>query len=175
MIPYLHEKIQEIRWSRFLENRLTNSLTHWLHINYYSTKLIGSCPLGTGVQNQAILILQTMRHRGSWGSVAFTIVFDFIEVPYSRHTKNTIRVGFNLSRMIKVIIEVISNCFQRVYAIRHQACLQYIFILGYHPFWTYFRIKEVLFDVVLYTLCTGKSIILISPRILNFSVITVII
>ena len=24
MIPYLHEKIQEIRWSRFLENRLTN-------------------------------------------------------------------------------------------------------------------------------------------------------
>ena len=22
--PYLHEKIQEIRWSRFLENRLTN-------------------------------------------------------------------------------------------------------------------------------------------------------
>ena len=27
MIPYLHEKIQEIRWSRFLENRLTNLLT----------------------------------------------------------------------------------------------------------------------------------------------------
>ena len=24
MIPYLHEKMQEIRWSRFLENRLTN-------------------------------------------------------------------------------------------------------------------------------------------------------
>ena len=36
MIPYLHEKIQEIRWSRFLENRLTNSLTHSLttHIIY---------------------------------------------------------------------------------------------------------------------------------------------
>ena len=27
MIPYLHENIQEIRWGRFLENRLTNSLT----------------------------------------------------------------------------------------------------------------------------------------------------
>ena len=48
MIPYLHEKIQEIRFSRFLENRLTNSL----HINYYSTKLIGPCPLGTGVKNR---------------------------------------------------------------------------------------------------------------------------
>ena len=51
MIPYLHEKIQEIRWSRFLENRLTNWLTDWPHINYYSTNLTGPCPLGTGVQN----------------------------------------------------------------------------------------------------------------------------
>ena len=54
MIPYLHEKIQEIGWSRFLENLLTNSLTHsltdWLHINYYNAKLIGPCPLRTGVQ-----------------------------------------------------------------------------------------------------------------------------
>ena len=27
MIPYLYEKKQEIRWNRFLENRLTNKLT----------------------------------------------------------------------------------------------------------------------------------------------------
>ena len=52
MIPYLHEKNYEIRWSRLLENRLT-WLTHSLTtINYYSAKLIGPCPLGTGVQNE---------------------------------------------------------------------------------------------------------------------------
>ena len=66
MIPDLHEKIQEIPWSRFLENRLTNSLTHSLtdsltdsltSINYYSAKLIGPCPFSAGVQNIMIKAL----------------------------------------------------------------------------------------------------------------------
>ena len=49
MIPYLHEKNHEIRWSHFLENRLTNKLTPWLTtINYYRAKLIGPFPWGTG-------------------------------------------------------------------------------------------------------------------------------
>ena len=60
MIPYLHEKMQEIRWIRFLENLLTNqltdslthSLTHSLtSINYYNANLKGPCLFSTGVQN----------------------------------------------------------------------------------------------------------------------------
>ena len=51
MIPYIHEKIQKIRWSRVLENRLTNSVTHWLHINYYSTKLMDPARWERGSKN----------------------------------------------------------------------------------------------------------------------------
>ena len=37
-----------------LTDSLTDSLTHWLPINYYSTKLMGPCSSGTGVQNEKL-------------------------------------------------------------------------------------------------------------------------